>query len=102
MVQISLSGTFDAGLLKNSPTNPLFTWKTANVDTFRLLISTYEYPVATRVALDEIARQKVQLFHHINIGGFLLLPVKSGNCYISHLSVTLWKLKRTTRSTSTK
>jgi hypothetical protein len=30
-----------------------------------------------RAALDDIVLQGVQLFHHVNIGGFLLLPLES-------------------------
>jgi hypothetical protein len=41
-----------------------------SVKTSCLLISTCQSPMAAGLALDEIGRQVVQLFHNTNIGGF--------------------------------
>jgi hypothetical protein len=36
--------------------------------------------MAAEVALDVIGRQLLQLLHHTNTGGFLLLLLESGKC----------------------
>jgi hypothetical protein len=53
---------------------------------FRLPLS----PRAAGGALDVEGRQEVLLFHHINIGGVLLLRVGSAKCDISYFPITPW------------
>jgi hypothetical protein len=60
-------------------------WIPESFTTSHIVISTCPVAVALGVALDVTGRRLVQLFHHANTRGFLLLPSESGKGDTNHL-----------------
>ncbi len=56
--------------------------------TRRLIISTCQSATVTGVALDVTGRWLLQLFYHVNMGGFLPAPLQCGQCDISYYPIT--------------
>jgi hypothetical protein len=66
-------------------------------------MSACQTAIAAGESLDVIGRQVVQLFHHTNIGGFLLLPLECGkkikveNCFFKGVGLTVAAIVNTSR-----
>ncbi len=71
-----------------------FYWVTSSVDTSRsptvtsnFPTDTSLFPIGAEVAQDRTRWWVVQLFQYINIGGFLHLPLESGECNTSRTEI---------------
>ncbi len=86
-----------------------FFWKKTSVNNSCLLISTCHCQIAAGVGVTlDVRKEIMQLFHHTNIGIFLLCHLESEKCTTSRLSLNLEHIplpletKRATHSSNCK